>query len=244
MHEITRETAIKVRDIVDAGLVRGAGVPEPGKMCVEAAVCYALGLPHGDDPGCVSAAVRSLKITLNDCSWSSTQARAKGLRRLAVAQLGSAGVVDDCEFARRVVEVAIRGAVARALRAVASVQKDEKHRQALLDAAVRCETEGTLAAARAAADAADAAYAAAHAARAADAAYAAARAARAADAACGAARAADAAYAAAYAAAYGGVAADAARDGELARFAEEVVQVLVAMGAPGCQWLDIVPVDG
>jgi len=43
--EITREVAQKVLSAVDAGLVKGQGIQEPGKMCVEAAVCYALGLP-------------------------------------------------------------------------------------------------------------------------------------------------------------------------------------------------------
>ena len=37
--EITREIAIKVRDTVDAGLVKGVGIQVPGQMCVEAAVC-------------------------------------------------------------------------------------------------------------------------------------------------------------------------------------------------------------
>src|ERR1700722_14128077 len=106
--EITREVAAKVLSVVDAGLVRGVGVAVPGQMCVEAAVCYALGLPHGDDPKCVSPALRSLKIRLNDSSWSSAQARAKGLRRLAVAQLGSLGELDEKEFVRRLVDHAIR----------------------------------------------------------------------------------------------------------------------------------------
>lgn len=34
MTEITREIAIKVRDTVAAGLVRGVGAPIPGNMCV------------------------------------------------------------------------------------------------------------------------------------------------------------------------------------------------------------------
>lgn len=50
MLEITREIIGKVIVAVDAGLVRGVGDPIPGRMCVEAAVCFALGLPHGDDP--------------------------------------------------------------------------------------------------------------------------------------------------------------------------------------------------
>ena len=83
--KITKTLAKKVRKIVDAGLVLGPGTPEPGKMCVEAAVCYALGEPHSDRPTCVHPAVRSFNITLNDAVWSSPQARAQGMRRAAVA---------------------------------------------------------------------------------------------------------------------------------------------------------------
>ncbi len=60
--EITKDVVIKLLGIVDAGLTNGLGVQEPGQMCVEAAVCYALGLPHGDDPKCVDPSLRSLKI--------------------------------------------------------------------------------------------------------------------------------------------------------------------------------------
>ena len=88
--EITETVARKVLEVVDAGLVKGLGTAKPGSMCVEAAVCYAMGLPHGDNPSCVARSLRSLKIRLNDSAWSSNEARAKGLRRLAVAQLGSA----------------------------------------------------------------------------------------------------------------------------------------------------------
>jgi hypothetical protein len=44
---------------------------------------------HNDKPSCVGSAVRDFKIGLNDSDWSSDQARAKGLRKLAIAQLGS-----------------------------------------------------------------------------------------------------------------------------------------------------------
>ena len=50
---LTKDRARKVLKTVDAGLCSGKGVPEPGKMCIEAAVCYAFGLPHGDEPPCV-----------------------------------------------------------------------------------------------------------------------------------------------------------------------------------------------
>lgn len=88
-------------EIVDAGLTIGKGRPEPGKMCVEAAVCFAFGLPHGDNPPCVGEAVRSFKIALNDCRWSSDEARANGMRKLAIAQLGS-DKIDQMAFGKAV----------------------------------------------------------------------------------------------------------------------------------------------
>jgi hypothetical protein len=45
---ITEQVARRVIEVVDAGLVRGVGDPVPGQMCVEAAINYAMGLPHGD----------------------------------------------------------------------------------------------------------------------------------------------------------------------------------------------------
>lgn len=189
---ITREIAQKVRDVVDAGLVTGVGVATPGKMCVEAAVCYALGLPHGDNPGCVSPALRHLKIRLNDSRWVSDTARARGLRRLAVAQLGSKDALDDREFARLVAEMTIRRLVPLTLRMAAS--KNPKYSVELEFAAVRCETEGTRDSAISARDLASA-------------------------------------------------------DKILSNFAEWVVEILIQMNAananvaPGCQWLDLVPLE-
>jgi hypothetical protein len=247
------EIARKVLATVDAGLVNGVGKPKPGQMCVEAAVCYALGLPHGDDPDCVSRALRALKIRLNDSKWSSNEARAKGLRRLALVQLGSRDHLDDNEFRKRVAVLAIRVSVPIALRAAASIHKNPDHQKALRDAANVCESDPTrqnaldartvahsarkAAASDADAAAADAAYAAAYAA----AAYAAAAAAAYAYAASAAAASAAAYAAAAYdAAAYAAAAhaADAyARDKSLADFAEGVVQILIEMNVPGVQWL-------
>src|SRR5271157_2103519 len=142
-HTITEEVAKRVIEVVDAGLASGVGFPIPGQMCVEAAVCYALGLPHGDDPGCVAPALRTLKIRLNDSNWSSPASRAAGMRRLAVAQLGSYGVLAEKEFAGRVVDYAIRVTTPKALRTAADITKDTKHRDALRVAASRCEDEGT-----------------------------------------------------------------------------------------------------
>ncbi len=72
--------------------------PVPGHMCVEAAVCFAMGMPHGDEPKCVHRLVRSFKISLNDSAlWNHVEAdvtkqnriRGQVLKRIAVAQLGS-----------------------------------------------------------------------------------------------------------------------------------------------------------
>src|SRR5271166_4019633 len=103
---ITSEIAKKVIETVDAGLCSGLGKPIPGEMCVEAAVCYALGFPHGDEPICVSRALRMLKMRLNDSCWSSNAARASGLRKLSVLQLGSNGELDDIAFVQRLVPLA------------------------------------------------------------------------------------------------------------------------------------------
>jgi hypothetical protein len=239
--DINEALARKVLATVDAGLVSGMGEPTPGKMCVEAAVCYAMGLPHSDKPTCVAPALRDLKIKLNDARWSSNEARTKGLRRLAIAQLGSAGVLDEREFAMRCATLSIRTCVPNALRAAASLyKKGSASAERMLAAADLCERDATRENALKARDAAAyggvggdaaasaAASAAAYAADAAAYAAAAAAAYAAADAA-----AAAAAYAAADAAAY------AARDKQLSDYCEGVVQILIDMGAPGCEWLSL-----
>lgn len=162
----TQQTAVKILELLSHGLTSGLGAPEPGKMCVEAAVCYAMGLPHSDEPPCVAPAVRTLKIGLNDATWSSNIARAQGLKRLAIAQLGSESINQKL-FAEKVTLGCIQKVVPVALRAVAKVHPVEVYKEALETVAKQCEGATTLnAAARAAAnadelvDAVDAAYAA------------------------------------------------------------------------------------
>jgi len=212
--EITREIAIKVRDTVDCGLTSGMGKPIPGEMCVEAAVCFAMGLPHSDEPTCVSKAFRSLKIALNDGPWSDNKARAKGLRRLAIVQLGSSEI-DDNEFARRVVEMTIRKIVPIAMRAAALIHPMPEHKLALENSALLCEKEGTESAAKSAAKSAESAAKSAESA------------------------AESAAWSAAWSAAKS-AAWSAAKDQVLTDFAEAVVQIAIEMKMPGCQFLDLV----
>lgn len=98
---LTQEVVSRVLATVDKGLSNGLGQPTPGNMCVEAAVCYALGLPHGDDPPCVDEVIRAFKIKLNDSDWGSNKSRAKGMRRLAVLQLGTKDNFDRVYFAEQ-----------------------------------------------------------------------------------------------------------------------------------------------
>ena len=98
---INENLAKMVKDTVSFGLCKGKGVPSPGEMCVEAAVNYACGLPHSDNPSCVGSSVRDFKIDLNDCQWSSNQARGEGMLRIAIAQLGS-NTIDQLEFGKMI----------------------------------------------------------------------------------------------------------------------------------------------
>jgi len=245
----TLKIAKKVLDTVDAGLCSGKGKPIPGQMCVEAAVCYAYGLPHSDQPPCVSPALRSFKIALNDKPWSSDAARANGLRRISIAQLGS-NKMDDKEFTKRLSEEFIRVFVTQALRSAAKA--NPKHADKLEACARACEMTGSRQAALDGKEAAHAAYAAyaanaaayaANAANAANAAYAAYAAAYAANAAAyaaayaaNAANAANAAYAAVHAAVDAAKAAN--RDATYTLAAECCIEILRDMKQPGVKLMD------
>jgi len=82
--------AKEIVKLANKGFTEGMGHPEPGMMCVEAAVCYAMGLDHSDNPPCVNPQVRNFKTCLNDANgWKSNSSRGRGLKKLAIAQLGS-----------------------------------------------------------------------------------------------------------------------------------------------------------
>jgi len=206
---------------VDQGLVYGLGKPQPGQMCVEAAVCYALGLPHDDDPGCVDESIRSLKIRINDSNWSSNIARAKGLRKLAVLQLGTKDNFNSVEFATKVALMTVNKIVSKFLRSQGKTQKADA-----------CEKAKTLAEAKSAANAAgyaaDAVNAAMSAVNAAD--YATMSAVNAAG------YAAMYANAAGYAAMYATVTKS---DEYLELFAHEISEILIGMNVPGIKWLPL-----
>ncbi len=135
----TKQIARKVIAIVDCGLTEGLGDQIKGQMCVEAAVCYAFGLPHGDKPPCVGSTVRDFKIRLNDNPWSSNEARAKGMRRLAIAQLGS-NEIDQMEFGKMMFLHGVQELLPFALVKAANDPKvKEEHKLKFLEHAELCE---------------------------------------------------------------------------------------------------------
>ena len=83
--------------ILERGLCSGLGTPN-GQVCIEAAIALAMGLPFSDAPTCVEKNIIVFKIALNDQSWSTEEARAKGLRNIGIAQIGSKDVVDGIVF--------------------------------------------------------------------------------------------------------------------------------------------------
>ena len=120
-------------------------------MCVEAAVNYALGNDHGDNPSCVGAAVRAFKIRLNDARWPTDKDRTEGMRKLAIAQLGS-DEIDQKEFARFVVLETIKRILPLTLRTAVSFIP--KHKDELELLALACEAAVDIATAGKAAKAA------------------------------------------------------------------------------------------
>jgi len=243
--KLSRETIKQADEILSRGMCSGLG-EAGGQMCIEAAASVLAGEPFSDEPTCVSFAVRAYGVSINDAPWSSPAARASGLRSLLLAQLGSDGI-DGVEFAHRLAELTVRELLPRLLREVIPGDR------AVIEAATRCEREGTSEAARAAAEASAATYrAAASYAAAAAAAY---RVAAAANAAYYAAEAAsyaaiNASFAAEDAARAAAAAEDAARAAAAANAAayadsyrrqsvELAVRVLQEMDAPGCQLLEI-----
>jgi len=135
MFDIKTFDVKKYDAILARGLSNGVG-DRGGQMCIEAAICATLDLPHGDDPRCVSPAVREFKIKLNDSNWSSPEARSHGLHDLGIAQLGSLGVISDQEFSTRLARATIQFLLPPLFR--------ELHPNGSMeDIAKRCEIEGT-----------------------------------------------------------------------------------------------------
>lgn len=92
---ITKSIVETLLDVISGGLQSGAGsMDEKGHFCVQQAVSHAVRhRDWGDQPSeCVGDIVRAFGIVMNDQQWSSRKARADGMRRFAIAELGSNNV--------------------------------------------------------------------------------------------------------------------------------------------------------
>jgi hypothetical protein len=93
-----------------------------------------------DDPDGVLPDLRDIRNALARAPWSCPVSQQAAMRRLAIAQLGSASL-DAEDFRARVLDLTIRRALPSALRGAAGV--NSKHATALLYAAEQCEDAGT-----------------------------------------------------------------------------------------------------
>jgi hypothetical protein len=246
--KINEALAKRILEVIDVGLDHDIGdEPVPGKICAEAAVCYALGQPHGDDPVCVAPSLRALVIITNDAAWSTKTARAAGLRRLALAQLGSRYELDEREFMASVDRLAIQKYLPIALRAAAEVADEYGD---LERAALDCEADPTWAVAAVAVEVVDEQWVS----HERDGGYSNIwMSAKNAASFCTSKCRTHAAFTAVYAAdcvrlAFAGsgrdiIAVDAAVDAVLGNFAEDVVQILIDIKSPGCRWLPLTEIQ-
>ena len=87
--KITENLCKNALCIIDRGLSNG--LRSKGKVCIEYAIAIASGQPEDrDGPTCVHPSLRSFKIGLNDeLPFDNEQHRAKALRRIGIAQLGT-----------------------------------------------------------------------------------------------------------------------------------------------------------
>jgi hypothetical protein len=140
--EINELVCTRILGVVDYGLCKGLGEPVPGNMCVEAAINYAFSNEHSDDAHCESQYLREFKISINDLDWSSNESRAKGLRRLAIASLGTDENFDGEEFKNKQSRLLISKYFVNILKFAARRVRPE-YKSSILRAALRCERYGT-----------------------------------------------------------------------------------------------------
>jgi hypothetical protein len=125
-----------------AGMPAGLGTRESDSVMAALNLACGGDLTDSADSPCVLPAAARFAIRLNDSRWTSPSARAAGMHDLGLALLGTADL-DRNAFVTRLAEGIIRRVLPIALRA------------AKLDAAAdRCEREGTMGSASAAATAA------------------------------------------------------------------------------------------
>lgn len=135
--EVTETLVRNLIATINPGLARFCNKENPQDKDLRAAIVAALGAEAYWLNSLISPAVAAFDLC--DANWSTDQARAKGLMRLAVAQLGSYGALDQSGFVHNVVNIATIHMLPKALRQVAGVLVSPSLRHELEYAADNCE---------------------------------------------------------------------------------------------------------
>jgi hypothetical protein len=109
--KITEGDALRVLTLVDRGLHNEPPVDKPlGMLTLSFAISYGMNeRPYLDlDKKSVAPTLVVLSNVLNDIRWSSPEARACGLRQFAIAQLGTAGTLNEGLFVEKLMDTIIR----------------------------------------------------------------------------------------------------------------------------------------
>lgn len=120
----------------------GTGEQLPAWRCESYTFYYPL-LPHDDDTKCVGWAVRYLVFHINNREWSSDAARAEGLRKLVVAQLGS-DKLDQFRFAHLVALKTVQRMCPLLFAQLAKLAETDEDREAMESAGRACSEVASL----------------------------------------------------------------------------------------------------
>lgn len=120
----------------------GTGEQLPAWRCESYTFYYPL-LPHDDDTKCVGWAVRYLVFHINNREWSSDAARAEGLRKLVVAQLGS-DKLDQFRFAHLVALKTVQRMCPLLFAQLAKLAETDEDREAMESAGRACAEVASL----------------------------------------------------------------------------------------------------
>lgn len=146
---ITAAVAQNVRNAINAGLA-----PETfPRQSIKQAVCSGLGFEPGEEADLIEPVLRSFVIELDNDNWYGETARLDGMRDLAIAQLGTADVLDGKAFSDKALKHVVQTVIPKMIRLLAEQLPEAPSMVALREAADRLEAEGSL-------PAIDAAYAA------------------------------------------------------------------------------------
>lgn len=147
MTTITATIVTNILAAIDAGIIAEAGTYVPGNMPVEDAIRYGFGDEEESEVSRAGGEGGRFLAMLGGSPWSSNSARAAGLRKLAIAQLGSADFDDD---ATKIDQAAIMSFIAEKTtkRIIPFALADLSHyhkplRNEINEARILCVEEGT-----------------------------------------------------------------------------------------------------